>query len=92
MGVQVVVIDNLSCLFRGVAENEANAWEAVLPWVLDLRRAGISVVVAHAGRNGQMRGTNRREDSAHWVQSLEPAHDDSGDFNGTRFVSRFTKN
>ena len=92
MGVQVVVIDNLSCLFRGVAENEANAWEAVLPWVLDLRRAGISVVVAHAGRNGQMRGTNRREDSAHWVQSLEPAHDDSGDFNCTRFVSRFTKN
>ncbi|MEY4569974.1 MAG: hypothetical protein RLZZ398_1413 [Verrucomicrobiota bacterium] len=93
MGVQVVVIDNLSCLFRGVAENEADAWEAVLPWLLDLRRAGISVVViAHAGRNGQMRGTSRREDSAHWVLSLEPAHDESGDFNGTRFVSRFTKN
>ena len=93
MGVQVVVIDNLSCLFRGVAENEADAWEAVLPWLLDLRRAGISVVVvAHAGRNGQMRGTSRREDSAHWVLSLEPAHDDSGDFNGTRFVSRLTKN
>lgn len=91
--VEVLFLDNLSCLFRGVAENEADAWEAVLPWLLDLRRAGVAVVViAHAGRNGLMRGTSRREDSAHWVLSLENARDDAGDFGGTRFIARFTKN
>lgn len=93
LGSEVVILDNLSCLFRGVSENEADAWEAVLPWLLDLRRRGVSVIiVAHAGRNGQMRGTSRREDAAHWILSLERSQDDDGEFNGARFRTRFTKN
>ena len=93
-GIEVVVIDNLSCLFRGIAENEADAWEAVLPWLLDFRRAGVAVViVAHSGRSGQhMRGTSRREDAAHWILSLTESMDTPSDFEGARFKSTFTKN
>jgi putative DNA primase/helicase len=90
-GIAVLFLDNLSCLFRGMAENEADAWEMAQPWLLDLRRNHITViVVAHAGRNGQMRGTSRREDAAHWILKLEDAGDSESD--GAEFKSRFTKN
>ncbi len=90
-GIQVLFLDNLSCLFRGMAENEADAWEMVLEWLLELRRENITVVlVAHAGRNGEMRGTSRREDAAHWVLKLEDATESES--HGARFKSRFTKN
>ena len=89
--IRVVFLDNLSCLMRGVAENEADDWEMVLDWLLDIRRAGISVVlIHHAGRNGEMRGTSRREDAAHWIVKLEDAGD--SDSTGAVFKSRFTKN
>jgi putative DNA primase/helicase len=89
--IQVVFFDNLSCLFRGMAENEADAWEMVLAWLLELRRHSITVIlVAHAGRNGEMRGTSRREDAAHWILKLEDAGDSES--NGAEFKSRFTKN
>ncbi len=87
----VLLLDNLSCLFSGVAENDADAWELILPWLLQLRRHGIAVIfIAHAGRNGLMRGTSRREDAAVWILSLsEPAESTTG--TGARFVARFTK-
>ena len=71
-GDKVVFLDNLSCLFSGVKENDADAWEVVLPWFLTLRRHRISVVVVHhSGRNKEMRGTSRREDAAFWVIRLD---------------------
>ena len=92
-GVRVLVLDNLSCLFSGVSENDADAWEMVLPWLLTLRRLKIAVViVAHAGRNGQMRGTSRREDAAFWVLKLERNESDDPLFRGVQFTSLFTKN
>jgi putative DNA primase/helicase len=90
-GFRVLVLDNLSCLFSGVKENDADAWELVLPWLMRLRRLKIAVViVAHAGRNGQMRGTSRREDHAFWVIKLERG-DEGGD-RALKFTSVFTKN
>lgn len=55
---ELVILDNLSCLFSGLVENDADSWEQVLPWLLDLRRHKIAVVVIHhANRSGQnMRG------------------------------------
>ena len=51
-GVKVLFLDNLSCLFSGVKENDADAWEVVLGWFLTLRRHRIAVVlVHHSGRN-----------------------------------------
>lgn len=92
-GIKVLILDNLSVLFSGVAENENDAWEKVLPWLLHLRRLGIAVViVAHAGRNGaHMRGASRREDAAAWVVRLDDANDAATIKRGAKFVSMFTK-
>ncbi len=30
----IVFIDNLSCLFSGMLENDSDEWEKVLPWLL----------------------------------------------------------
>ena len=91
-GVRVLFLDNLSCLFSGIAENDNDAWEAVLPWLLHLRKINVAVViVAHAGRNGQMRGASRREDSAAWTLRLDDAIDAATVKRGAKFVSTFTK-
>ena len=71
-GQKVLVVDNLSTLVSGVKENDSDAWELLLPWLLDLRRRKIAVIlVHHAGRSGEMRGTSRREDSVFWIIKLE---------------------
>lgn len=90
--IEVLFLDNLSCLFSGMRENDADDWETVLPWLLNLRREGIAVcIVHHAGRSGaNMRGTSRREDAAFWVMRLD-APNGAEDFPGARFVGRFTK-
>ena len=87
----VLILDNLSTAFRGLRENESDSWEQVSPWILDLRRRGIAVIlVCHAGRNGQIRGTSKREDPAHWILSLEDM--DSVDEDGChQFKTKFTK-
>lgn len=91
--IEVLILDNLSCLFTGMKENDADAWEQVLPWLLELRRNRIAVVfIAHAGRNGSMRGTSRREDAAFWIIQLAATKDEAEIQNGARFVARFVKN
>lgn len=91
--IEVLFLDNLSCLFSGIKENDADAWEQVLPWLLDFRRNRVAVVfVAHAGRNGFMRGTSRREDAAFWIIQLAAAQDVGEVQTGARFVARFVKN
>jgi hypothetical protein len=91
--IEILFLDNLSCLFTGIRENDADAWELVLPWLLDLRRNRIAVVfIAHAGRNGFMRGTSRREDAAFWIIQLTEAKDAGEVQAGARFVARFVKN
>lgn len=90
--VKVLILDNISCLLT-LKENESDAWgERVLPWLLELRRHRIAVVfVHHAGRNGLMRGTSKREDAAFWSIKLSEA---KGEHNreGASFVATFDKN
>ena len=77
VGARLVVLDNLSCLCSGMEENKGDDWERILHWLLTLRRLKIAVlIVHHAGRNGQMRGTSRREDAAFWVLKLEYTEND----------------
>jgi hypothetical protein len=91
--IEILFLDNLSCLFSGIRENDADAWERVLPWLLDLRRNRVAVVfIAHAGRNGYMRGTSRREDAAFWIINLSEAAGTGEIQNGAKFVAEFTKN
>ena len=90
-GFKVLVVDNLSTLASGVKENDADAWELLLPWLLDLRRKKVSVLlVHHAGRSGEMRGTSRREDSVFWIIKLERESDYTDQ--GCSFLVRFEKN
>jgi putative DNA primase/helicase len=89
----VLVMDNLSSLFYGLKENENDSWEAVLPWLLELRRRGITIVIVHhAGTNeSRMRGATKREDACHWVIRLDASvHGDAEE--GARFCTAFTKN
>jgi putative DNA primase/helicase len=90
--IRVLMLDNLGCLFTGVKENDAAEWEKVLPWLLELRRQKIAVIIIH--HTGvdltRMRGTTKREDPAAFSIRLE---DKKEDFSvpGARFVTRFRK-
>lgn len=90
--VKVLILDNISCLLT-LKENESDAWgERVLPWLLELRRHHIAVVfVHHAGRNGLMRGTSKREDAAFWSIKLSVAKDEH-QREGASFIATFDKN
>jgi hypothetical protein len=90
--LKVLFLDNLSCLASGVDENKSLDWELLLPWLLQLRRAHITVIfIAHAGRNNQMRGTSKREDPAFWILRLDTPLDATDGRLGAHFITRFTK-
>ena len=88
---EVVFVDNLSCWARTGRENEAESWLPVADWILSLRRRGIAVVlVHHAGKGGQQRGTSKREDLLDVVIGLSrPSDYDPSQ--GAVFVAEFTK-
>ena len=91
-GVKVLILDNLSTLASGMRENEADSWELVNSWLLNLRRRKIAVVIVHhAGRSGEMTGTSKREDNVFWIIALDDAKKNTDDKRGARFISRFTK-
>src|SRR5439155_4198582 len=91
-GTKVLILDNLSTLASGMRENEADSWELVSNWLLDLRRRKIAlVIVHHAGRSGEMRGTSKREDNVFWIIALDDTKKNADDKRGARFISRFTK-
>ncbi|HEX3624209.1 MAG TPA: AAA family ATPase [Verrucomicrobiae bacterium] len=91
--IDILILDNQSCLFHGLSENAADAWDKVLPWLLQFRRNRIAVIIiAHAGRNGLMRGTSRREDAAFWIINLSEPENPIENQCGAAFVARFEKN
>lgn len=70
-GVSLIIIDNIATLCRSGKENEANSWQQMQAWLLDLRRRGMSVLlIHHSGKNGDQRGTSAREDIMDTVISL----------------------
>lgn len=70
-GVDVVILDNLATLCRTGKENESHSWISMQAWLLDLRRRGLAVIlVHHAGKSGDQRGTSAREDIMDTVISL----------------------
>jgi hypothetical protein len=92
LDTHLLLIDNLSCLFSGMLENDSDQWEMVLPWLLELRRMGVTVIIIHhAGRSGAMRGSSKREDSAAWIIKVEAVSDHGDDSEGAHFSSVFTK-
>ena len=88
---KLLVLDNLSCLASGMKENDADEWEKLLMWLLELRRRRIAVIIVHhSGRSGLMRGTTKREDSAAWVIKVDQSNDDPED-STAKFSSAFDK-
>ena len=62
-GIELLVLDNLSSLTSVIRDNDAESWNPIQEWLLRLRRRGVSVlIVHHAGKGGEQRGTSRRED------------------------------
>jgi putative DNA primase/helicase len=90
-GIDALILDNLSSLTAVIRDNDAESWGPIQEWLLKLRRRGISVVIVHhAGKGGQQRGTSRREDVLDTSISLRhPA--DYSPVEGARFEVHLEK-
>jgi putative DNA primase/helicase len=90
-GVELLILDNLSCLFRNGRENEGDSWLPFQEWALSLRKRSISVLfIHHSGKDGQQRGTSRREDILDTVLALKrPGDYEPSD--GARFELHYEK-
>lgn len=87
----LVIVDNLSAWARTGRENDAESWHPVAEWILGLRRRGIAVIlVHHAGKGGQQRGTSKKEDLLDVVIGLSRPKDYDPQ-QGAVFVAEFTK-
>ena len=87
----LVILDNISCLFRSGYENESESWQEAQEWALNLRRQGKSVLfVHHAGKSGVQRGTSKREDILDAVIILKHS-DDYKPEDGACFEVHFDK-
>jgi AAA domain len=70
-GLQVLILDNISCLFPGIDESRKQDWEPIAQWLIRLRHRGMTVLVGHhAGKNGLQRGTSGREDALNTIIAL----------------------
>jgi DNA polymerase III delta prime subunit len=89
--IRVIILDNISCLFSGISEDSKQDWEPMNAWLVRLRHRGLSVVlVHHAGKTGQQRGTSGRENVLDTVVALSyPPNYDPRD--GCHFHLHFTK-
>ncbi len=87
----LVIVDNLSAWARTGRENEAESWHPISTWMLALRRRGIAVLlVHHAGKGGEQRGTSKKEDLLDFVIKLSRPRDYNPK-DGAKFVLDFTK-
>lgn len=88
--IGLVIIDNLGSLTR-IREDKSDDWrEFILPFLIACRRRGVAVLlVHHAGKNGDQRGTGAREDCLDAVVKLSRAED--GESDGAHFKVEFTK-
>ena len=89
---EVIVIDNLSAWIRsGKGENDEESWRECASFLLQQRARGRAVVlIHHAGKGGQQRGTSRREDILDTVVNLKRP-DDYDPADGMRCELSFEK-
>ena len=89
---EVIVIDNLSAWIRsGKGENDEESWRECASFLLQQRAKGRAVVlIHHAGKGGQQRGTSRREDILDTVVNLKRP-DDYDPADGMRCELSFEK-
>jgi putative DNA primase/helicase len=69
--LDVLILDNLSALVNTGKESGSDEWHPVQGWLLELRRQGkTTILVHHAGKGGDQRGTSKREDPLDTVVKL----------------------
>lgn len=86
----LIIIDNLSTLWRG-KENDADSWLHMQDWLAEHKQKGRSVLlVHHTNKNGDQRGSNRKEDNLDVVIGLRRP-DGYKASEGARFSIEFTK-
>lgn len=72
----LIIIDNISTIVKSGKENEAESWMPVQNWAIKQRSEGRTVLfIHHSGKNGQQRGTSRREDALDTVITLKRPSD-----------------
>lgn len=88
----LIVVDNLSALARGAGrENDADSWDSIAAWALQLRARGIAVLfIHHSGKSGTQRGTSKKEDLLDAVLCLKRPSDYEAN-QGARFEIHFEK-
>lgn len=87
----LIILDNLSALGRGIDDNNNSDQENFLDWLLELRSLGYSVLtIDHEGKSSDKgsRGASRKEDFLDTVIRLKARNEDS---NGANFEISFTK-
>lgn len=87
-----IFLDNISTLFRsGGPENDSESWNGPQAWLISLKARGYSVcLVHHLGKNGNQRGTSKREDIlATSIKLKRPS--DYTSAQGARFTVELTK-
>lgn len=89
--IRVLIFDNISTLFTGIDEDKKREWEPIAGWFIRLRHRGLAtVLVHHAGKGGQQRGTSGREDALDTVIALSrPSTHEAKD--GCHFEVKFEK-
>jgi RecA-family ATPase len=89
--IDLVILDNLSCLASSIKENDASEWAPLQTWALQLRRKGKSVLlIHHSGKGGLQRGTSKREDVLDTVIALTRPKDYEST-QGARFIVTYEK-
>ena len=74
--MDLLIIDNLSSLCLGGEENSSESWKMMQRWLAKLKSSRTSVlIVHHAGKNGQQRGTSKKEDALDTVVALKKPAD-----------------
>ncbi|OGT51934.1 MAG: hypothetical protein A3E84_03815 [Gammaproteobacteria bacterium RIFCSPHIGHO2_12_FULL_42_13] len=90
--IDLIIIDNISCLAPSIKENDASDWAVLQTWILMLRSNGKSVLlVHHSGKGGTQRGTSKKEDVLDTVIFLERPNDYEAS-QGARLIVRYEKN
>lgn len=90
--VDLIIVDNISCLCPTLDENSADAWHVVQQWAIYQRSQGRAVLfIHHAGKSGARRGTSKREDVMDTVIQLKPSSAKQSE-DGAAFEVHFDKN
>ncbi|MBI9080459.1 MAG: AAA family ATPase [Pseudodesulfovibrio sp.] len=90
-GVDLLIIDNLSTLCRSGEENSSESWKLLQVWLGHLKSKRTSVlIIHHAGKSGQQRGTSKKEDALETVIALRKPSDYNPE-QGARLEVHFEK-